>query len=477
MLSKRSLKLFHKAVKDVPAYKAFLHEHDLSPKQIKKPADLSRVPITSKKTYLVKNRLRDLVWSEDLKHPLLFCSTSGSTGDPYYFPRNERLGWQYSFLVEDYIKYSSYGRGPTLVLVAFGMGVWIGGVITLRAFEIAAERIKGPVSILPVGNNKVEVFKALRKLAPNFDQTIIVGYPPFVKDLVDEAQGEGINLRRHNIRFLFAAESFTETFRDYICRAVGIKDPLRDTLNIYGTADIGAMAFETPLSILTRRLIMNSDAELRKAIFRQVEKTPTLAQYNPDFIEFEEVNGEVVLTGNSALPLIRYAVGDHGGVFSYAAIRELMREYNLDLDQEIKKAGIERLINKEWPFVFVYERADFSVKLNAVIIYPEFVKEALLKPKLTPFFTGRFTMADKIDAHHNQFLQVNIELKKGVEPGLAIEQQALKIIHSTLLKKSSEFGDMIKAYPGKELIQIVLWPNGHPRYFVPGTKQKWVEKP
>ncbi len=477
MLSKRSLRLFAKAAKDLPAYKAFLHAHDLNPKQIKKPTDLSRVPITSKKTYLLKNHFRDLVWGEDLKHPLIFCSTSGSTGDPYYFPRNERLGRQYSFLIEDYMKYSSYGKGSTLVLVAFGMGVWIGGIITLRAFEIAAERMKGPISILPVGNNKAEVFKALRKLAPNFDQTIIVGYPPFVKDLVDEAHGEGINLRQNHIRFLFAAESFTETFRDYICSAVGIKDPLRDTLNIYGTADIGAMAFETPLSILTRRLVIRSSPDLRKDLFRQVEKTPTLAQYNPDFIEFEEVNGEVILTGNSALPLVRYAVGDHGGVFSYAELREHMRKYNVDLDQEIKKAGIERIVNKKWPFVFVYERADFSVKLNAVIIYPEFLKEALLNSKLTSFFTGRFTAANKVDAHHNQFLQVNIELKKGVEPSRGTERRALEIIHATLLEKSSEFGDMIKAYPGKELIQVVLWPNGDPRYFMAGTKQKWVEKP
>ena len=77
-------------------------------------------------------------------------------------------------------------KEPTLVIIGFGMGVWIGGTLTYRAFDIASRRAY-PVSVLPAGVNKTEILKALHDLAPSFKQTIIIGYPPFVKDILDEA--------------------------------------------------------------------------------------------------------------------------------------------------------------------------------------------------------------------------------------------------------------------------------------------------
>jgi phenylacetate-CoA ligase len=475
MASKISFELFQRAAKNLPAYKQFLKTQDLDPSTIKQSGDFSRVPVTSKKTYLVPNKLEDLVWKENLAGLMLFCSTSGSTGEPYYFPRSEELSEQYSHAVENYLKYSSYGRGRTLVLVGFGMGVWIGGVITQRAFEMAAERSRIPISILPTGYNKTEIFKALKKLAPQFEQTVVIGYPPFVKELVDEAPSEGVDLKKLQVRFFFAAEAFTETFRNYLCEHAGVGSALLDTLNIYGSADVGAMAYETPLSILIRRLAIE-DPLLYREMFGQIEKTPTLAQFNPDYIEFEAQDDELLLTADSAMPLIRYAIGDHGGVLSYEHIRTLMSRYKINLDAEVVKAGINKLVNKQHPFVYVYERTDLSVTLHGLIVYPEFIKEALLKPGMSKYFTERFTMATKTDIHHNQFLLINIELQKGVGVTVPIAEKALKAVKKSLIEKSSEFAEVAKSKRADELVKIELWPNGHPRYFAPGTKQKWVEK-
>ncbi len=475
MISERSLELFKKASSEVPAYKVFLKSHNFDPKSVGSVSDYAAIPITSKKGYLqTAQNKRDLMWSAATQGPLWFCSTSGSTGEPYYFPRDDDLAGRGAEFAEAFLQYSSYGPGRTLVLMGFGMGVWIGGVITLRSFEIAANRLKAPVSFLPVGYNKQEIFKALRKLSPEFDQTVLVGYPPFVKEVIDEAEGEGIDLKKLNMRLMFAAEAFTETFRNYVCEKSGAANPLLDTLNIYGSADLGAMGYETPLSILVRKLALE-DPLLYRDMFGQIEKTPTLAQYNPDFIEFETQDGELILTSDAALPLIRYAIGDHGGVFSYEEIDQLLRRYKISLGTEIAKAGIGHTIRKN-PFVFVYERTDMSASLHGIIIYPEFVKEGLLKPELTPYFTERFTMATKHDIHHNQFLQINLELQKGIEGTVALQQTALKIVRSAMITKSSEFAEVSKSRASQRLVQIVVWPHGHPRYFGPGTKQQWVEK-
>jgi phenylacetate-CoA ligase len=475
VVTSKSIKLFHQVAKDVPAYKKFLAKHDITPESITSVDDFTRLPITNKKTYLVPSPRNELMSAETLAGPMWVCSTSGSTGEPYYFPRVDELAARGSWFVEDFVRNSSYGHGRTLVIMGFGMGVWIGGVITLRSFEIAAQRHNLPLSFLPTGYNKTEVFKALKKLSPDYDQTILVGYPPFVKEVVDEASGEGINLKKLNMRLVFAAESFTETFRNYVCKKAGIKNPILDTLNIYGSADIGAMANETPLSILVRQLLLE-DPLLYREIFGQIEKTPTVAQYNPDFIEFEDVEGELVLTSSGAMPLVRYAIGDHGGLFDYAHLKSTMARYKIDLDAEIHKAGLEGKVNKSRPFVYVYERTDLSASLHGIIIYPEFIKEALLHPSMNTMFTERFTMSTKHDIHHNQFILINVELRKDIEESEEIKLAVQDAIRKNLIQKSSEFSEVSKSRAAESLIQVALWPNGHPRYFKPGTKQTWVEQ-
>ena len=253
MHNKKTLKLFQAAASEVPAYQEFIKNSDIDASDILNVSDLTRVPVTSKENYLKQFAYDDLFWKGSINKPLLLCATSGSTGEPFYFARNDKLSLQYSYIIEDFLRVrDAPDRNPTLVIDAFGMGVWIGGVITMRAFEIASRRMNYPLSILPVGYNKVEVIKALRLLAPKYKQVILIGYPPFVKEIVDECGDEKIDLKKLNVRLFFAAESFTESFRDYLCKQTNA-DPILDTMNIYGTADIGAMAYETPMSIFIRR--------------------------------------------------------------------------------------------------------------------------------------------------------------------------------------------------------------------------------
>jgi phenylacetate-CoA ligase len=474
MISEKSLDLFKRAAQDIPAYTSFLAARGLDPHSVANKDQYQSIPVTNKKDYLQAYSRPDLIWPKNQAEALWYCSTSGSTGEPYYFPRTDEIAARGSWFAEAFLKHSGHGQGSTLVIIAFGMGVWIGGVVTLRSFEIAAERSPSPVAFLPTGYNKTEIFKALRKLSPEYDQTILVGYPPFVKEVLDEAKNEGIDPKALHMRLIFAAEAFTETFRDYVSEKAGVANPLLDTLNIYGTADMGAMAYETPLSILIRKIALQNPL-IYQDTFGQIEKTPTLAQYHPDFIEFEAVDGELLITSDGAIPLIRYAIGDHGGIFTYDEIEKLLHHYDIDLASEIQKHGIGDTISRR-PFVFVYERTDLSATLHGIIIYPEFIKEGLLHPEATAHFTERFTMTTKSDIHHNQYLEVNLELQKSLESSLAAEELGLKIIRNTLIAKSSEFSEISKSTDGKQLIKVIIWPNEHPRYFAAGTKQQWVKK-
>ncbi|HEX5430091.1 MAG TPA: hypothetical protein VFX17_03395 [Patescibacteria group bacterium] len=476
MREANALQLFTNASKRVPAYKDFLKKNNINPGKIKTFQDFQNIPPVSKKNYLRQYELKDLLWDGNFKKPLVFTSTTGSTGEPFYFPRSHALDKQYSFLAELFLEhgYRDKQKGPTLIIVVFGMGVWIGGLLTYQAFEIAGRRGDYPISLITPGINKDQIFAILKKLAPQFKQTIIAGYPPFVKDIVDSALDIGIDLKKLNLRLLFAAESFSEKFRDHLTLSAGIRNAELDTLNIYGTADIGAMAWETPTAIFTRRQATENQDVFRK-IFGTIRKTPTLAQYNPNFITFEAPNGDILLSGDNSIPLVRYEIGDRGRTMSFNDVKEVFQSEGLDYLDLFNKAKLSGYIY-QLPFVYVYERSDFSVVLSGANIYPEEIKEALISKKLKQVFTGKFTMEIGYTHRFHETLTINLELKPNQKSSKQLSRLALSVITETLLEKNSEFHAIHTGKVKGSTPIIKLWPYESPNYFKPGIKQKWVKK-
>ena len=372
-----------------------------------------------------------------------------------------------------FLQNSSYkSGGPILVIIGFGMGVWIGGLITYKAFELTSRRGYN-LSIITPGINKPEIFHALRILAPNFSETILVGYPPFVKDVIDDAESRGINFRKINLRILNAAESYTEKFRDYLVRKARIKNTYLDVLNIYGTADLGAMAFETPITICINRLLLKTPGAFNN-VFSQISKIPTVAQYNPLFASFEEKDGEILLTGDNSIPLVRYLVGDNGGVLSFLELNDRLRQSRLELPSELKKTNLNYFSN-QLPIVFVYERADLSIKLYGAIIYPEHIREALQGVIFEPFLTGKFTALTKYNKRQDQFMEINIELKPNIKSTKSLQKLCRDAIMNNLLEKNAEYRNNYSSIPSEVTPRIVFWPYEHNLYFKPGIKQKWVK--
>ncbi|MBI3633194.1 MAG: phenylacetate--CoA ligase family protein [Candidatus Vogelbacteria bacterium] len=474
-MSSYSLNLFHKVAQSVPAYKDFLKKNKIDPKKVKNFVDLQSVPVISKQNYLRKYSLTALCFDGKLDDKaFVFTATSGSTGTPFYFPRDEVLDWQYSYYLELFINNLGPGRKKrsTLVVDAFGMGVWIGGLITYQAWRMLA--LRGyPITIITPGINKKEIFDAFQNLAGNFDQVILCGYPPFVKDIIDEGElVHGIKWKEFNIKFLFAAEAFGENYRNYLVKKTGIKNVYRDMANVYGSADLGAMAIETPVSILARRVAVNNE-RLFVELFKGATKIPTLAQFDPRFINFEAPEGVVLCTGYNALPLVRYAIGDHGGIMSMKELLVIFKNAGVDLMKECRRVKIEKTV-KDLPFVYVYERLDFSTKLFGAIIYPEHVKRALEHSSIQNFLTGKFSMSTEVDADENQYLYIHLEMKIGVKESRELSDITCKLIVESLNKNNAEYKNNYQTIPEKVTPRLSFWTYEHPNYFKPGTKQKYV---
>lgn len=473
---KAVLALFKKASERVPAYKDFLKKHRVQPSSVRTVADISKLPTVNKDNYLRKYPMSALSWDGKLMDAYqVYASTSGSTGAPFYFPRGQKQTDQYALLAELYLRsqYKIHERS-TLYVDCFAMGAWIGGLFTFQAIERLAKSGRYPLHLITPGLSKDEAVSAVRNLGPRYDQVIIGGYPPYVKDLIDYGAAAGLDWKRYRIKFVFSAEGFSEKFRDHVAKAAGQENVLRDSLNHYGTADMGTMAYETPLAASLRRAAL-ADTTLFKDLFGQANRLPTLAQYLPEHFYFEQMNGGLVCSADSGLPLIRYDLRDQGGIIGFSEAVSAAEKSAPGYVRSLGRDGIADTVFK-LPFAYLYERADFGVVLYGATIFPEHIRNALESRTCERFATGKCAVRIIESRSHEPRLEVNVELKRGASPSLLSMRMAEREITASLLEHNSEYAIIRRSVGEKARPRIRLLPFGTPGYFSGGGKQKWIIK-
>lgn len=472
--ARRAFALFQAMAVRVPAYKDFLAAHRLHPADIRSPADFYKIPLIDKNNYLRKYPHEMLCWDGEFPcGQWVISSTSGTTGEPFYFPREASQDAQYALMAELYLRQNfQIHKKSTLYIVAFPMGAWIGGLFTYEALQQVAERGYN-LSIITPGIHKREVINAVRKLGDKFDQVIIGSYAPFLRDIIADGKAEGIDWKAYDCGFIFSAEAFSEQFRDYVLREVEPSQPLRVTLNHYGTVDLGTMAHETPESILVRRLLVERD--MLSAIFPEDRRQPTLAQYNPELFYFEEVEQNLLCSAYSGIPLVRYDLKDYGGVLPRQRVREELQKNGIDIADLTKQNDIEDTV-VNLPFVYVYERNDLSVSYYGFLLYPDMIRSSLQQEALQPVVTGKFSMQVNYNEDGRQLLEIYIELCGEHGTHETTEEAIQTVLHQALQKESSEYRETYRVVgdPVKPVVHLRSY--GDPEYFKAGTKQRWTIK-
>src|SRR3989344_2401849 len=167
------LALFHDAARRVPAYKDFLRKNRVKPAKVRTLKDFELVPPVDKNNYLRAYPFEKLLWDGSAARHQVLTATSGSTGLPFYFPRPQNVDEQSMVFHKLFLDYTvAHRKGSTLVVICFGMGAWVGGLITYQAFRHIAVNTGYPLSLFTPGPSKKEVFEALRRLGPQFDRVI-----------------------------------------------------------------------------------------------------------------------------------------------------------------------------------------------------------------------------------------------------------------------------------------------------------------
>ncbi len=468
---RRALEIFHTAARRVPAYKDFLKKEHVEEKKIRTYSDFTTyVPTINKENYISQYPLSELCLDGNLFTNRIISVSSGSTGVPFYWPRGlaqDLEGAEMHRTIYDTI--FQMNQKKTLLVICFSMGAWIAGSFTAAA-SLAYIDEGRPVNIITPGLEKNEAVSAIKNLSPLYDQVVLVGYPPFVKDIIEEGKQAGIKWQSMKTRLLTAGEAFSEEWRDYVLKLISSTDPYHDAISVYGSADAGMLGYETPLSILLRR-IYNQRPKMRAEVFG-TNMTPSIIQYDPKRRHFEEINGELAFTAMSGIPLVRYNIKDSGGVLPFSAaiapiedrVKILARQRNVDIEK--------------WhqPFLYLNGRKGFSATIYAVNIYPENIKAALIDRRVRRWVTGRFTMATRNYSDMDQYFEINIELAKDFVVKAQHQTLIEKTVLNKLLKLNAEFSKLYSSIGAKAVPHVHLIQFGDSKYFAQGGKHKWVEK-
>ncbi|MBA2696103.1 MAG: phenylacetate--CoA ligase family protein [Actinobacteria bacterium] len=346
----------------VPAYRQHLEAHDWSFRWW----DLTSYPVTSKASYVTRYAEEQRCWHGSLElRGTLVDESSGSSGQPFNWVRGREELTDIHRNVAGFTALMMQHEERLFVLNAYSMGAWATGTNT----GIAMARI---AMVKNTGPDLDKIVDTLTHFGPGFTY-LVTAYPPFLKDLRDRLDAEGLDWTAYRMHGLVGGEGMTEALRDY-CeeRFVTVRSG-------YGASDLTiGIGGETELTVWLRKTLM-VDPDLRDAVLGPGEtRTPMIFQYNPleSYLETTEA-GEVVctLTSTTVLsPKLRYNIGDEGVLMDWHDLAAVLRRHP-HWQQPAREAWEQQ--GMKLPLLLLYGRADSTISFMGANIYPQDVENGL----------------------------------------------------------------------------------------------------
>ncbi|MEU4690442.1 phenylacetate--CoA ligase family protein [Actinoplanes sp. NPDC023714] len=451
------LTLFRDAAATVPAYRRFLEEQGVDPATVGDPA---AIPLMTKAGYHQRYPLPDRCRDGRLDAAAVVAVSSGSSGRPTVWPRTDRDEEPVVARFEQVFR-DGFGAAhrSTLAVVCFALGNWVGGIYTVAACRrLAAAGY--PITVAAPGNDIGEILRVVGELGTHYDQTVLLGYPPFVKNVIDAGRARGVGWAGYGIKLVLAGEVFSEQWRELVAARAGIDDPESGVAALYGTADAGVLGNETPMSVRIRRFLARRP-DVAARLFGD-SRLPTLVQFDPATRWFESMpDGTLTFSCDGTVPLVRYHIADEGGVVAHDELVSLCRAHGFDPGE-----------GPRLPFVYVFGRSLFTVSFFGANVYPENVTVGLERPSVSGWTTGRFVLRTIEDADRDRRLSVVVELAAGAEPSEDRRMLAAVSIRTELLRLNSEFAHYVPSAYQTPLVE--LRPADDPEFFPRGVKHRYT---
>jgi phenylacetate-CoA ligase len=193
------------ARKHVPAYRRLLNEHGDPQVRLRRLVpDFSAFPITDKASYVLRFSTEERCQHGRIPpRGVVIDESSGTSGRPNNWVRGPEERADVRKLLQLDLRHV-FGTEPLFVVNAFALGPWATGMaVSMATVDVAVLKSVGP----DVG--KIE--STLRQFGPRY-RYLVLGYPPFLKQLVDEAR---IDWSEYDCAAVVGGEGMSEALRSY----------------------------------------------------------------------------------------------------------------------------------------------------------------------------------------------------------------------------------------------------------------------
>ena len=204
------VQLFHRVVAQVPAYRKLLDEHGVDPATVRSYKDFRALPQLNKENYVERYPLAERCRYGVIESCDMIAVSSGSTGAPTFWLRSLADEGAVTRRFEQ-VFYDGFlaDQRRTLAVVCFALGSWVGGMFTASCCRALASQ-GYPITTITPGSNPEEIFRVVEGLGELFEQVVLLGYPPFLKDVIDRGRARGMDWSRYHIKLVIAGEVFSE---------------------------------------------------------------------------------------------------------------------------------------------------------------------------------------------------------------------------------------------------------------------------
>lgn len=449
----------------VPAYRQHLSERDWRFRWW----DLQNYPVTDKDTYVTRYPEPERCWHGNLQmRGTLVDESSGSSGRPFNWVRGRAELRDIHRNLAGFTSLMMRDEGPLFVVNAYSMGAWATGTNT----GIAMARI---AMVKNTGPDLEKIVDTLRHFGPRFTY-LVTAYPPFLKDLRDRLDAEGLDWSAYRLHGLVGGEGMTEALRDY-CeeRFVTVRSG-------YGASDLTiGIGGETELTVWLRRALL-ADHDLREAVLGPGEtRTPMIFQYNPleTYLETTE-DGQVVctLTSTSVLsPKLRYNIGDEGVLLDWHDLAAILRR-NPAWQEPARAAW--RKQGMKLPLLLLYGRADATISFMGANIYPLDVENGLYgdRERAAQIASFALSLRERPGSTVDTQPVIHLELRHGValddEARATLAQGACEGVVAYLARTSRDFAQSLEESERTGDIEVQVHDHGTGPFAVEHTTLKRV---